>query len=156
MDGVSIGAPSTVGCADDASKTVITPLHSPSPAQFTSNSSASSALPLFEPIDPVHDLEMGSDKCSTGALLVPEHVMDDDETKTSVEGSKEDNDNAEEHDASLITPSITGMPMGSYNSVPTAPLRADLPVSRILCGECNIERPTTASHCYDCGVCVDE
>ena len=24
------------------------------------------------------------------------------------------------------------------------------------CGRCNIKRPTTASHCYECDVCIDE
>ena len=24
------------------------------------------------------------------------------------------------------------------------------------CGRCNVKRPTTASHCYECGVCIDE
>ena len=26
----------------------------------------------------------------------------------------------------------------------------------ISCGVCEMKRPVTASHCYDCGVCVDE
>ena len=26
----------------------------------------------------------------------------------------------------------------------------------IECGSCSIRRPTTASHCYDCGLCIDE
>lgn len=24
------------------------------------------------------------------------------------------------------------------------------------CGRCNFERPRTATHCYECGVCVDQ
>ena len=26
----------------------------------------------------------------------------------------------------------------------------------IECGQCHIDRPRTATHCYDCGVCIDE
>ena len=30
------------------------------------------------------------------------------------------------------------------------------PVALIQCGQCSIDRPVTAAHCYECGVCVDE
>ena len=29
-------------------------------------------------------------------------------------------------------------------------------VRMIMCGTCQIERPVTAKHCYECGLCVDE
>jgi palmitoyltransferase ZDHHC9/14/18 len=27
---------------------------------------------------------------------------------------------------------------------------------QIMCGQCQLDRPRTASHCYECGLCVDE
>jgi DHHC palmitoyltransferase len=29
-------------------------------------------------------------------------------------------------------------------------------IGHMECGQCNINRPTTAAHCYECGVCVDQ
>lgn len=35
-------------------------------------------------------------------------------------------------------------------------LEAGMSVMMIECGRCDMKRPNTASHCYDCNVCVDE
>ena len=33
---------------------------------------------------------------------------------------------------------------------------ASPPLGYMECGQCNVSRPTTAAHCYECGVCVDQ
>ena len=32
----------------------------------------------------------------------------------------------------------------------------DIKTRMIMCGSCQLERPVTAKHCYECGVCVDD
>ena len=43
---------------------------------------------------------------------------------------------------------------GSSGTAPEP--EATPPAALIQCGQCSIDRPVTAAHCYECGVCVDE
>ena len=56
-------------------------------------------------------------------------------------------------------PSSTGSNEGhsSHPPVLVPSRRQPLPsVELIDCGSCGMKRPTSASHCYDCGLCIDE
>lgn len=45
--------------------------------------------------------------------------------------------------------------VSSFASVPSR--RQPLPSVELMdCGSCGMKRPTSASHCYDCGLCIDE
>ena len=45
----------------------------------------------------------------------------------------------------------TGSTQAPCSRAPEVP-----PAAVMQCGQCSIDRPVTAAHCYECGVCVDE